>query len=87
MLTGVVKSTKYKKYTDINAVNELDLEKAMRELEDNDPSLVELNLNNHKDVTVEVLSNVARKLKTNKYLKRLYIANCRMRDPSAKVII
>ena len=82
-----MKSTKYKKYTDINAVNELDLEKAMRELEENDPSLVELNLNNHKDVTPEVLSTVARELKTNKNLKRLYLANCRMRDPSAKVII
>jgi len=83
---GVVKSTKVKKYTDINAVNELDLEKALRELEENDPNLVELNLNNHKDVTPEVLSTVAKKLKTNRHVKRLFLANCRMRDPSAKEI-
>ena len=84
-VVGVVKSTKVKKYTDINAVNELDLEKALRELEENDPNLVELNLNNHKDVTPEVLSTVAKKLKTNRHVKRLFLANCRMRDPSAKV--
>ena len=80
-----MKSAKYKKYTDTNAVNELDIEKAMKELEVDDPNLIELNLNNHKDVTPEILSSVARKLKTNKYLKRLYLANCKMRDPIAQV--
>ena len=80
-----MKSAKFKKYTDINAVNELDLEKAMGQLEDKDPCLEELNLNNHKDVTQEVLCSVAKHLKTNRHLKRLYLANCRMTDPAAKV--
>ena len=80
-----MKSTKFKKYTDINAVNELDLEKAMGQLEDKDPCLEELNLNNHKDVTQEVLCSVAKQLKTNRHLKRLYLANCRMTDPAGKV--
>lgn len=83
----MVKSTKIKKYTDVNAVNELDLENAMTQLNNDDPNLVELNLNNHKDVTPEVLSSVAAKLKDNKHLKRLYIANCKMKDPVAKVTV
>ncbi|XP_065063826.1 tropomodulin-2-like isoform X2 [Rhopilema esculentum] len=83
---GVVKSTRYKKYTDINAVNELDLENAMSQFSSNDPDLVELNLNNHKDVTEKVLHEVAQGLKTNTNLKRLFLANCRMRDPAAKEI-
>ena len=81
----MVKSTKFKKYTDINAVNELDIDKAMAQLENDDPDLVELNLNNHKDVTPEILSSVARKLRSNKFLKRLFLANCQMRDPIAVV--
>ncbi len=80
-----MKGTKYKQYTDVNAVNELDLESAMKRLENDDAELEELNLNNHKDVTLEILSTVAGKLKTNQYLKRLYIANCRITDPVAKV--
>lgn len=81
---GVVKSAKYKKYTDINAVNELDLKNAMDQFENGDVSLEELNLNNHKDVTLEILSTVAKQLKTNRTLKRLYIANCQITDPVAK---
>eukprot|EP00794_Sanderia_malayensis_P019462 gene19462-21385_t len=81
---GVVKSTKYKQYTDVNAVNELDIESAMKKLESEDVELEELNLNNHKDATLDVLSSIANKLHTNQTLKRLYIANCHVTDPIAK---
>lgn len=81
---GVVKAAKVKK-PDLTAVNELDLNKAMDQLKSNDPKLKNLNLNNHQEVTVGVLEDVAKALKSNTNLKHLQLANTQMTDKTAKL--
>lgn len=81
---GVVKATKIKK-PDLTAVNELDMEKAVEQLKRNDAKLTNLNLNNHRDVTVEILEDVAKALKSNTNLKHLQLANTQMTDKTAKI--
>lgn len=81
---GVVKATKIKK-PDLTAVNELDMEKAMEQLKRNDAKLTNLNLNNHRDVTTEILEDVAKGLKSNTNLKHLQLANTQMTDKTAKM--
>lgn len=82
---GIVKAAKIKK-PDLTAVNELDLGKAMDQLKSNDPKLTNLNLNNHQEVTTEVLEDVAKALKSNTNLKHLHLANTQMTDATAKVL-
>ena len=82
---GVVKAAKVKK-PDLTAVNELNLNKAMDQLKSNDPKLKNLNLNNHQEVTVGVLEDVAKALKSNTNLKHLQLANTQMTDKTAKVL-
>lgn len=83
--SGITTATKVKQYVDVNAVNELNLEEALQKLKSSDTTLTELNLNNHKDVTEEVLLDVIAQLKGNSILKNLYLANTQMKDPVAKV--
>lgn len=84
-ILGIVKAAKIKK-PDLTAVNELDLGKAMDQLKSNDPKLTNLNLNNHQEVTTEVLEDVAKALKSNTNLKHLHLANTQMTDATAKVL-
>lgn len=86
VLLGIVKATKIKK-PDLTAVNELDLEKALDQLKNNDAKLTNLNLNNHREVTTAVLEDVAKALKNNTNLKHLQLANTQMTDKTAKVSI
>lgn len=85
-MVGIVKAAKIKK-PDLTAVNELDLEKALDQLKNNDAKLTNLNLNNHREVTTEVLEDVAKALKNNTNLKHLQLANTQMTDMTAKVSI
>jgi len=85
-MLGIVKAAKIKK-PDLTAVNELDLQKALDQLKSNDPKLTNLNLNNHREVTTEVLEDVAKALKNNTNLKHLQLANTQMTDMTAKVLI
>lgn len=85
-MLGIVKAAKIKK-VDLTAVNELELEKAMDQLKSNDPKLTNLNLNNHREVTTEVLEDVAKALKSNTNLKHLHLANTQMTDMTAKVLV
>ncbi|EDO41848.1 predicted protein [Nematostella vectensis] len=76
-----LKGSGLKKYTpDLTAINELDLEKAMKKLKNGDSSLTRLNLNNHKDVTPEILEEVAAEMKKSTTLKHLEMANTQMTD-------
>lgn len=84
-LIGITVATKTKQYTDINAVNELNLVEAMGKLKSYDPSLTDLNLNNHKEVTEDILMAVAENLRDNQHLKTLYLANTQMTDAACKV--
>lgn len=83
-ILGIVKAAKIKK-PDLTAVNEVDLNKAMDQLKSNDGKLTTLNLNNHQEVTTEVLEDVAKAMKTNTNLKHLHLANTQMTDKTAKV--
>ncbi|KXJ07987.1 tropomodulin-3 [Exaiptasia diaphana] len=74
---GIVMGAKVKK-TDLTAINELDLDKAMKKLRRNDGGLTKLNLNNHNDVTPKILEEIAELLKTNTHLKYLELANTQM---------
>ncbi|KAK3713412.1 hypothetical protein QZH41_008511 [Actinostola sp. cb2023] len=74
---GIVMGAKIKK-TDLTAINELDLDKAMKKLRRNEPGLTKLNLNNHRDVTPKILEEIAELMKTNKHLKYLELANTQM---------
>lgn len=85
-MLGIVKAAKIKK-PDLTAVNELDLEKALDQLKSNDAKLTNLNLNNHQEVTTEVLEDVAKALKNNTNLKHLQLANTQMTDMTAKVLM
>ena len=80
----MVKASKLKK-ADLTAVNELDMEEALQQLNRNDPELTTLNLNNHMDVTPDVLGDVAKLLKVNTNLQDLQLANTQMTDKIAKV--
>ena len=84
-MLGIVKAARIKK-PDLTAVNELDLSKAMGQLKRNDPKLTSLNLNNHQEVTTEVLEDVAKALNTNTNLKDVHLANTQMTDKTAKVL-
>lgn len=83
---GITIATKTKQYTDINAVNELDLDKALEQLKSHDESLTELNLNNHKDIEEEKLRFVAEEIKDNTHIKSIHMANTKMSDRVVKVL-
>lgn len=74
-----------KQYTDTKAVNELDLPDALSKLKEGDASLEELNLNNHPDMTEDILVEVVDNLKNNTSLKKLHLANTQMKDHLALV--
>lgn len=57
----------------------------MEQFKRNDAKLTNLNLNNHRDVTTEILEDVAKALKSNTNLKHLQLANTQMTDKTAKV--
>jgi len=84
-VVGITQATKVKQYADVNAVNELDIEEAIQKLKKGDEDLEELNLNNHKDVTDDILLDVIGHIKGNKSLKRLLLANTQMKDHIAQV--
>jgi len=83
---GITKATKTKTYTDINAVNELDLDAALERLKSEDPTLTELNVNNHMDMDVDKLTTIANCIRDNKHLKTLYMANTIMPDRVCKIV-
>jgi len=85
LVVGITQATKVKQYADVNAVNELDIEEAIQKLKKGDEDLEELNLNNHKDVTNDILLDVIGHIKGNKSLKRLLLANTQMKDHIAQV--
>lgn len=81
---GIVMGARVKK-TDLTAVNDLDLDKAMKKLRKNDPGLTKLNLNNHKDVTPAILEEIAELMLRNNHLKYLELANTQMTSMIGKV--
>ena len=84
-MTGITQATKVKQYTDTKAVNELDLQDALSKLREGDVTLEELNLNNHPDMTEEILTEIVELMKNNTSVKKLLLANTQLKDPLAMV--
>lgn len=74
-----------KQYTDTKAVNELDLQDALSKLREGDVTLEELNLNNHPDMTEEILAEIVELMKNNTSVKKMLLANTQLKDHLAMV--
>ena len=85
IITGITQATKVKQYTDTKAVNELDLQDALSKLREGDVTLEELNLNNHPDMTDEILTEIVELMKNNTSVKRMLLANIQLKEHHAMV--
>ena len=61
------------------------MEEALAKLKAGDETLEELNLNNHQEVTEDILMDIVEHLKNNSSLKRLLLANTQMKDHVGEV--
>lgn len=66
--------------------NATDVDQSIKRLRSNDPSLVELNLNNLKNISIERLCEIAETLRTNTHLEKLHMSNTGLTDNVARVI-
>lgn len=82
---GVAKHQNFKLFED-EAPNETDVEGCLKQLQDNDPKLKEVNLNNIKKISIDTLKQYGKALKTNTHLEKLHMANTRATDRVVKAI-
>jgi len=82
---GIAKHQEFRLF-DEDAVNNLDVDKALEQLRKNDPELKELNLNNIKNISIDRLCEIGDLLKTNTNLEKLFMANTRATEKVARVI-
>ncbi|XP_048477259.1 leiomodin-1-like, partial [Rhincodon typus] len=82
--SGVVKpdSYEYKPYPD-EPPNATNVEETLRKIRDNDRDLVEVNLNNIKDIAIPTLKEFAEAMKQNTHVKKLSMVSTRSNDPVA----
>ncbi|MBN3325273.1 TMOD1 protein, partial [Atractosteus spatula] len=81
-LNSVIQSTQYKPVPD-EEPNSTDIEKTLEKIKNNDPDLVEVNLNNIKNIPVPMLKAYAEAMKDNTYVEKLSIVGTRSNDPVA----
>ncbi|KAI4873385.1 hypothetical protein NFI96_006608 [Prochilodus magdalenae] len=81
-LNSVIQCTQYKPVPD-EQPNDTDVEETLRRIKQNDPELVEVNLNNIKNIPISTLKAYAEALKTNTVVERLSIVGTRSNDPVA----
>ncbi|XP_067878767.1 tropomodulin-4 [Heterodontus francisci] len=83
-INSVVKpdSYEYKPVPD-EPPNDTDVEKTLKKIKNNDKDLVEVNLNNIKDVPIQTLKEFAEAMKHNTQVKRLCMVATRSNDPVA----
>nr|1IO0_A Chain A, TROPOMODULIN [Gallus gallus] len=81
-LNSVIKPTKYKPVPD-EEPNSTDVEETLKRIQNNDPDLEEVNLNNIMNIPVPTLKACAEALKTNTYVKKFSIVGTRSNDPVA----
>uniref|UniRef100_A0A8C2STM9 Tropomodulin 1 n=1 Tax=Coturnix japonica TaxID=93934 RepID=A0A8C2STM9_COTJA len=81
-LNSVIKPTKYKPVPD-EEPNSTDVEETLKRIQNNDPDLEEVNLNNIMNIPVPTLKAFAEALKTNSYVKKFSIVGTRSNDPVA----
>uniref|UniRef100_A0A8C9TI07 Tropomodulin 1 n=1 Tax=Scleropages formosus TaxID=113540 RepID=A0A8C9TI07_SCLFO len=81
-LNSVIQCTQYKSVPD-EQPNSTDVEETLQKIKSNDASLVEVNLNNIKNIPVPTLKAYAEALKTNTVVQKLSIVGTRSNDPVA----
>ncbi|KAL4640245.1 tropomodulin-1-like isoform X1 [Arapaima gigas] len=81
-LNSVIQCTQYKAVPD-EKPNSTNVEETLQQVKCNDPSLLEVNLNNIKNIPVPTLKAYAEALKTNTVVQKLSIVGTRSNDPVA----
>lgn len=81
-LNSVIQSPRYKTVPDEDP-NSTDVEETLERMKNNDPDLLEVNLNNIKNIPVPTLKAYAEALKSNSYVQKLSIVGTRSNDPIA----
>ncbi|XP_062334871.1 tropomodulin-1 isoform X1 [Osmerus eperlanus] len=81
-LNSVIQCAQYKPVPD-EQPNSTDVEHTLLRMKRNDPDLVEVNLNNIKNIPVRTLKEYAEVLKENTMVERLSIVGTRSNDPVA----
>ncbi|NWZ31414.1 TMOD1 protein, partial [Asarcornis scutulata] len=81
-LNSVIKPTQYKPVPD-EEPNSTDVEETLKRIQNNDPDLEEVNLNNIMNIPVPTLKACAEALKTNTYVKKFSIVGTKSNDPVA----
>ncbi|KAJ3614041.1 hypothetical protein NHX12_017618, partial [Muraenolepis orangiensis] len=81
-LNSVIQCTQYKAVPD-EQPNDTDVEETLRKMKSNDPDLLEVNLNNIRNIPVPTLKAYAAALKENSVVERLSIVGTRSNDPVA----
>ncbi|XP_038669093.1 tropomodulin-2 isoform X4 [Scyliorhinus canicula] len=81
-LNNVVKGEKVKPVFD-EPPNPTNVEESLQRIKANDPGLVEVNLNNIKNIPIPTLKDFAEALKKNTHLKKFSLAASRSNDPIA----
>ncbi|XP_006001974.1 tropomodulin-2 isoform X2 [Latimeria chalumnae] len=79
---SVVKGEKVKPVFD-EPPNPTNVEESLQRAKANDPSLVEINLNNIKNIPIPTLREFAKALETNTHIKKFSLAATRSNDPVA----
>ncbi|XP_070809486.1 tropomodulin-3-like [Pituophis catenifer annectens] len=80
--TNVVKGEKVIPVFD-EPPNPTNVEESLQRVKDNDPRLIEVNLNNIKNIPIPTLKEFAKALETNTYVKSFSLAATRSNDPVA----
>ncbi|NXM60220.1 TMOD1 protein, partial [Illadopsis cleaveri] len=81
-LNSVIKPTQYKPVPD-EEPNSTDVEETLKRIQNNDPDLEEVNLNNIMNIPIPTLKAFAEALKNNTYVKKFSIVGTRSNDPVA----
>uniref|UniRef100_A0A6Q2XME7 Tropomodulin 4 (muscle) n=1 Tax=Esox lucius TaxID=8010 RepID=A0A6Q2XME7_ESOLU len=81
-IAGVVKPDPFKIFPD-EPPNPTNVEETLQQIQTNDSSLLEVNLNNIKDIPIPTLKEIFEAMKTNTHVESLSIAATRSNDPVA----
>ncbi|KAG2470830.1 TMOD2 protein, partial [Polypterus senegalus] len=81
-LAGVVKGEKVKPVFD-EPPNPTNVEETLQRIKDNDPTLLEVNLNNIKNIPIPTLKEFSKAMEKNKHVKKFSLAATRSNDPVA----
>ncbi|XP_039614045.1 tropomodulin-1 isoform X2 [Polypterus senegalus] len=81
-LNSVIQSTQYKPVPD-EEPNSTDIEETLERVRSNDTELLEVNLNNIKNIPVPTLKAYAEALKSNSHMQKFSIVGTRSNDPVA----